>query len=313
MLIEMKRDHGGDLDDAVRRFGGVRADWIDLSTGINPVAYPLPHLPEEAWTALPDRSARDALDAAARRFWRVPEGAALLASPGASAAIAMIPRLRPPSTVHIPGPTYNEHAASFSAAGWRVDQDAVASVHVNPNNPDGRQWKPQDLSGSLRIIDESFADVTPEATLISEATTPGTLILKSFGKFWGHAGLRLGFVIGDPELIETLTRMLGPWPVAGPALSIGTTALDDAAWAEETRERLTADANRLDALMTGAGAVIVGGTSLFRLYEVGSAKDWQTRLARHRIWTRVFPYDPKWLRLGLPASRHWDRLATALE
>lgn len=144
---------------------------------------------------------------------------------------------------------------------------------------------------------------------MAQATTSGTLILKSFGKFWGLAGLRLGFVIGDPALVARLGQMLGPWPVSGPALHIGAAALRDGAWAEAMRARLATDATRLDTMMTEAGAQIVGGTPLFRLYEVDDAQAWQERLAQHHIWTRVFPYNPRWLRLGLPpltAGRGWS-------
>jgi len=308
----MKRDHGGGLDSAAQRFGGLRSDWIDLSTGINPVSFPLPDLPRDAWTTLPDSAAQTALICAARQFWQVPNAAAILATPGASAPIAMIPRLSTAASVRIPGPTYNEHAASFTAAGWRISDKATASVHVHPNNPDGHLWQADDITGDLTVIDESFCDVTPQQSLMAQAINPRTLILKSFGKFWGLAGLRLGFVIGDPALIETLAQMLGPWPVAGPALSIGTAALSDPAWAAQTRIRLAEDSARLDDLMTATGATLTGGTSLFRLYEVDDAAAWQTRLATHQIWSRIFPYNPRWLRLGLPAPHQWNRITAAL-
>ncbi|AXI45044.1 threonine-phosphate decarboxylase [Sulfitobacter sp. SK012] len=312
-MTKRNLDHGGGIDAAAAQFGGDRSRWIDLSTGINPVPYPLPQLPTDAWTALPDRAAQNALCDAARSFWQAPDSVGLTATPGASAPIAMIPRLAEIGTVAIPGPTYNEHAASFAAAGWEIrGSGGSASVHVNPNNPDGRIWCVQDLTGDLRIIDESFCDVTPQATLMANASTPGTLILKSFGKFWGLAGLRLGFVIGDPKLTAQLAQMLGPWPVAGPALSIGTAALRDQDWANATRARLTTDAARLDGLMLSTGATLVGGTSLFRLYDVADATTVQTRLAQSHIWSRTFPYNPRWLRLGLPAPAHWKRLEAAL-
>ena len=184
---------------------------------------------------------------------------------------------------------------------------------MHPNNPDGRLFTSGDLHAPLRIIDESFCDVAPAASLIAQSATPGTLVLKSFGKFWGLAGLRLGFVIGDPMLVARLAEMLGPWPVSGPALEIGARALKDHAWAKKTRQRLATDAERLDNLILGTGATLVGGTTLFRLYDTPDASVWQDRLARHRIWSRVFPYNPRWLRLGLPASRHWSRLEAAVQ
>ena len=307
------RDHGGNLDAAIARFGGTRAGWIDLSTGINPVPYPLPRLPAEAWTALPDRAAFDRLEGVARRFWSVPDGAAVLAVPGASAAIAQIPHLVSRGTVSIPTPTYNEHAAAFLAAGWTLSDAApTAQVVVHPNNPDGRLWALPDLSAPLRVIDESFCEVTPDSTLIAEADKLNTIVLKSIGKFWGLAGLRLGFAIGDPALIGRLKQALGPWQVSGPALRIGAEALTDFAWADETRTRLQEDAARLDALMIGREARLVGGTDLFRLYDVADAEAAQNHLARHHIWSRIFPYAPTWLRLGLPGPDGWDRLASAL-
>ena len=277
--------------------------------------YALPNFPDAAWTALPDAQAQEAFLQAARRFWRVPDAVDVLAVPGASAAIAQIPRLAPAAQVFIPGPTYNEHAASFRAGGWTVSdgaKGAMASVHVHPNNPDGRRREAADLAGALRIIDESFCDVMPEASLIGQSANPGTLVLKSFGKFWGLAGLRLGLVAGDRDLVGRLAEMLGPWPVSGPALAIGTRALDDEGWADATRLRLAEDAARLDGMLQTAGAVVVGGTSLFRLYEVDDAADWQARLGAHHIWSRIFPYNRKWLRLGLPPADGWARLDEAL-
>lgn len=305
-------DHGGGVDAAAARWGGARDGWIDLSTGINPLPYPLPDIPARAWASLPDTGAEAALEAAARAFWRVPEGAAVLAAPGASALIARIPLLAAPGRVRIAAPTYNEHGRAFDAAGWnRVDGEAEAAVVVHPNNPDGRFFALPDAP--LAVIDESFCDISPEASLIAHATRPGVIVLKSFGKFWGLAGLRLGFAIGDPALLARLAQMMGPWPVSGPALAIGAAALRDVHWAEATRARLARDAARLDALMQAAGAGLVGGTPLFRLYDTEDAALWQDRLARHRIWTRIFPYSARWLRLGLPGgAEDWARLEAAL-
>ncbi|MDK3072070.1 pyridoxal phosphate-dependent class II aminotransferase [Sedimentitalea sp. JM2-8] len=309
-----ERDHGGGLDAAMARHGGTRAGWIDLSTGINPVPYPLPDLSGSDWTALPDRNAHAALVTAARRFWRVPDGAAILPAPGASALIARLPALLPPGRVGITPPTYNEHAAAFAASGWAIKDggQADARVLVHPNNPDGRLWTPKDADADLTIIDESFCDVMPEASLIQLAGQPGRLVLKSFGKFWGLAGLRLGFAIARQDTIGRLADMLGPWPVSGPALRIGAAALSDTAWADRTRTRLRDDAARLDAMITAAGAAPAGGTDLFRLYRVDDAARWQDRLAQRHIWSRRFPYSSTLLRLGLPGPNGWIRLRDAL-
>ncbi len=312
-----RREHGGGLDAAIRRFGGRREDWLDLSTGINPAPYPLPDLPPSAWHGLPDTDAGEALEAAARDFWNVPAGAAVLAAPGASALIADIPRLAPPGRVELAARSYNEHEAAFRACGWEVGAGArAARVVVHPDNPTGMLWSGgTDAPGQrpLLVIDESFCDVAPGDSHVPDlAGRPGVVILKSLGKFWGLAGLRLGFAIGDPTLIVRLGEMLGPWPVSGPALHVGRLALGDRAWARATRARLHGDAARLDALLRARGARPVGGCMLFRLYEVDNALKWQKILARDRIWSRIFSHTPGWLRLGLPPAAGWARLERAL-
>lgn len=324
-----KRDHGGGLDAAVATYGGTRADWLDLSTGINPVPYPVGEISGDAWTALPDSGAMDRLLAAARKFWDVPDGAEIVAANGASALIAQMPHLGESfGAVYIPKPTYNEHEAAFASSGaWSVwDKDSSdAAVFVHPNNPDGRLWPASAMGGArdLTIIDESFCDVTPQQSHIALSEDQGILVLKSFGKFWGLAGLRLGFAIAQPALLfprkmykgqdlapeASLTDRLGPWAVAGPALEIGARALEDVAWADATRARLAADAARLDELV---GWPLVGGTDLFRTYEVPDASAMQDRLARAKVWSRIFPYSKTWIRLGLPAPDRWDQLEAAL-
>ena len=313
MIAEFHRDHGGNLDLAIGRFGGKRDDWLDLSTGINPVCYPVRNLPVDCWASLPDTASMQELELVARRFWQVPESAAVVAAPGVSALIARIPDLASPGTLHVDVPTYGEFAAAFEGYGWRMgDMNSAARVVVHPNNPDGRWQELDGIDSSLLVVDESFCDVAPERSHIAAALRPGTLILKGLGKFWGLAGLRLGFAMGDPVLIERLASRLGPWPVSGPALVVGTAALDDPSWAEATRNRLAEDARRLDTAMKSAGASVVGGTALFRLFEVDDALAWQVRFARHRIWTRTFAYSRTWLRLGLPHPDSWERFEAAL-
>ena len=313
------RDHGGNLDAARASWGG--ADWIDLSTGINRVPYPLPAIPEAAWTALPTQTAFDGFVAAARAAYGTQ--AALLPVAGAQAAIQLVPRLGRPGRARVLGPTYNEHAAALRAAGWAVDQVATLAqlngadlaVVVNPNNPDGQSFAPEALRalkvGRL-IVDESFADPTPALSLAAHARD-SLLVLRSFGKFYGLAGVRLGCVIGGADSIAALAAMAGPWAVSGPALAVGTIALQDRAWAAATTARLTAETQRLDAAAARAGWSLVGGTALFRLYDTPDATAAQDHLARAAIWSRIFPYSTRWLRLGLPGSpAEWARVEAAL-
>jgi cobalamin biosynthetic protein CobC len=316
-------DHGGNLDVAIRRFGGRLEDWIDLSTGINRRPYPVGELPLRSWTALPSRADIESLHEAARSAYGT--RARLLAVAGAQTAIQMLPRLDRAGRARILAPTYNEYASVLASAGWQAEEagdlDALAgadlAVVVHPNNPDGHQHDATSLLALASrvkrlVIDESFADAIPTASLAREAGRGGLLILRSFGKFYGLAGLRLGFVFGSEGDIAALADMAGPWPVSGVAIEIGRRALLDRGWADATRARLVRESARLDELAEGAGWKLIGGTPLFRLYETGDAIASQERLARASIWSRVFEGRSGWLRLGLPGEEiEWDRLAAA--
>jgi cobalamin biosynthetic protein CobC len=317
------RDHGGNLDAAIARFGGVREEWIDLSTGINPRPYPLPPMPQSAWSALPTTTEIDALADAATVVY----GSAVRALPiaGAQAAIQIVPRLAAPGIARVLAPTYNEHAAALQNAGWDVRPEraldrlagADLAVVVNPNNPDGRQHRPTELLSlanhvKLLVVDESFADADPSLSLAGEIAD-NVIVLRSFGKFYGLAGLRLGFALAAPALRTSLQDIAGPWAVSGPAVAVGCVALSDTAWRKDTVVRLERDAARLDKVAEAAGCQLVGGTSLFRLYETGNAAATQERMAEARIWTRRFPYEAGWLRLGLPSGdENWKRVENAL-
>ncbi|MCB2055349.1 MAG: threonine-phosphate decarboxylase [Geminicoccaceae bacterium] len=308
--------HGGDLAGAGLRFGEPAGGWIDLSTGINPYAYPVGALGASVWSRLPHPQE---LEAAARSAYGVPEGAEIVAAAGTSAIIRQLPRLFACGRVGILGPTYAEHARAFAAEGHAVFHVSSLEqaggidllVVVNPNNPDGRRIAPEALAAcpATTIIDESFVDATPELSCVDQAESPKRVVLRSFGKFFGLAGLRLGFAVLAAGPASRLRALLGPWPASGPAIEIGTRALGDRRWIEATRVRLARDARRLDELLTSSGLEVVGGTDLFRLVEIADAASLQAHLARSGIWTRIFDYSATWLRIGLPGDgEQWRRL-----
>lgn len=313
------RDHGGNLDAAMDQYGGTRAQWLDLSTGINPVAYPVPAIPSEAWAVLPRKSDMARLERAAQSAYETDLPCVSFA--GAQGAIQAMPFLRSPGQARVLAPTYNEHAAALRNCGWQVSEvpkladlaGADLAVVVNPNNPDGSSYDQNDLTTlatqvGLLVIDESFADTETGLSLLG--TVPdNAVVMRSFGKFYGLAGLRLGFAIAHPDISSRLRDLAGPWPVSGPAIEIAVQALADRAWKDQTISRLQTDAARLDQLAQTAGWDLVGGTPLFRTYATASAQAAQQHLARHHIWSRIFPYSPSWIRLGLPGNdQGWAQL-----
>jgi cobalamin biosynthetic protein CobC len=323
--------HGGDLAAARRRFPGAPEPLIDLSTGINPHPYPVPPLPRELFTRLPEPDALERLAATAAQAY----GAAadqVVAAPGTQSLLAPVFALAAPGRAAILGPTYAEHARVAALAGHRVEEvgtfDGLAgadlAVVVNPNNPDGRLTSPLALlalaeekrrRGGLVVVDEAFAEVgPPNVTLAPEVGHGGLVVLRSFGKFYGLAGLRLGFALAAAPLAARLRATFGPWPLSGPALAVGEAALADASWAHTMREVLARDAARLNQLLAGAGLEIAGGTSLFRLVRSPATGTLADHLGRAGIIVRRFAEAPTSLRFGLPADEAaCARLAAALD
>ncbi|TWA68032.1 L-threonine O-3-phosphate decarboxylase [Azospirillum brasilense] len=329
-IVQREIIHGGDLDAARAAFPGAPEPWLDLSTGINPWPYPLPPIPAESWARLPGRAAETALREAAAAFYGAPSPDRVLAACGSQALIQILPRLRRPGTVAVLGPTYAEHAAGWAKAGHRVAEveslercDADVVVVVNPNNPDGRIVPPETLlaladrqaaQGGWLVVDEAFAEVAPECSVASEAGRPGLVILRSFGKFFGLAGVRLGFLLGEPALLRDARAAVGPWAVSGPALAIATAALSDSEWVVATRRRLADAAARFDARLMDAGLRVAGGTSLFRLIDDPRAAGLYNALGRAGILVRRFDHRPEWLRVGLPVDEAAEgRAKVALE
>ena len=323
--------HGGDLASARHRFPTAPEPWLDLSTGINPIAYPFAELSAAAWTRLPDRAAIASLESAAAAAYGVRGAATVIAAPGEQALIQLTPHLAAAPRVGVLGFTYAEHEACWRACGAAVETvEEVASlaaydaaVIVNPNNPDGRLVGRADLldlaerlarKDGVLIVDEAFMDAIGEGeSLVPALPSSGVAVLRSFGKLYGLAGLRLGFAIAAPVLAATIRRALGPWAVSGPAVEIARAAFADSAWRRDCLARLARDAARLDALLASARLAVIGGTPLFRLVRSACAAAWFEHLGRAGILARPFPARRDWLRFGLPGPEaDWLRLERAL-
>ncbi|MGX4644426.1 threonine-phosphate decarboxylase CobD [Massilia sp. SYSU DXS3249] len=318
-------EHGGNLREAARRFG--RDDWIDLSTGINPLGYPVPAVPAAAWHRLPEPD--PALAEAACTWYRAPN---LLPVAGTQAAIQALPRLRPPARVTVATPSYAEHAHHWGRHGHALREvpygqlDAAVEtsdvvVLCNPNNPTGATVPPARLlawaarlqrRGGWLVVDEAFGDTVPALSVAPQSAQRGLIVLRSVGKFFGLAGLRLGFVGAHPALLAELADLLGPWAVSGPAQSIALAALRDHAWQGATSRRLQAEGERLRTLLRKQG-IEASGTPLFHWWPEARPEDFHEHMAARGIWCRLFPQAARGIRLGLPANElEWQRLARAL-
>jgi cobalamin biosynthetic protein CobC len=323
--------HGGDLGAARRLFPAAPEPFLDLSTGINPNPYPLPYLPAELFARLPDPNALTKLRTVAAQAYGAPAPDHVVAAPGTQILLPLVSALVPPGRAAILGPTYAEHARAAVLAGHAVrevgDLDSLAdtklAVITHPNNPDGRVFARDNLlalaktlrhRGGLLVVDEAFMDVGPPgASLAGDVARGNIIVLRSFGKFFGLAGLRLGFALAAPAPAAKLAAMLGPWAVSAPASAVGTQALADRSWIAAARRALPQAAARLDTMLARSGVEVIGGTALFRLAQTPAARKVFHHLGRAGILTRAFTERAAWLRFGLPAHEgDWRRLEIAM-
>ncbi len=324
--------HGGDLSEAIERFGGDESQWLDLSTGINPHPYPVPQFfPENTWTALPSRKAHDQLIGAARKAYSVPDNLGLIAGPGTQVVLSLLPQLLPDGPVALATPTYSSHYDVWTRDGrkpvelssiYALPADARIVLLVNPNNPDGQLVDVKSLleiartvteRGGYLVVDEAFADVMPGASLLPHIGDENILVLRSFGKFFGLAGLRLGFLAGPVEVTAKLSALLESWCLSGPALELGTQALRDTDWHKTTNRQLVDEMADLGLVLQENMLSVFGGTPLYALAGTRNALKLHEALAERRIWTRIFDYAPTWIRFGLPGGpENLERLSAAL-
>jgi cobalamin biosynthetic protein CobC len=323
-------EHGGRLRAASRQYNIPLAQWVDLSTGINPRGWPVPPLSPECWQRLPEPD--DGLEAAAATYYGNPR---LLPLPGSQAAIQILPTLFQPAAVACLAPLYNEHPQAWTRAGHRVRQLQKANLTralgaatptvllCNPNNPTASRHPREALvdaaaqlkrRGGWLVVDEAFADPDPENSVVDLAggpEAPNLVVLRSLGKFFGLAGARVGFIFGLPDLLNALSEKLGPWAVSGPGREAAKLALADTAWQAEARQRLAADSRRLAELLAPLGEVAV--TPLFAAVTTDQAKALYGFLARRGILARHYDLQPL-LRFGLPGSEaQWERLTQVLD
>lgn len=316
--------HGGRLSAAREDHPLAPEPWLDLSTGINPQGWRRNRAAMIHLSTLPDPADIAALEATAAAAFQTASDR-VVAVPGAEAALRLLPTLIEAARVRIAVPTYGSHADAWRLAGAEVvetgretlfDDAADLRIVVNPNNPDGAVTPGRDLvarsGGGWLMIDESFVELDPDVSAAPFADDR-TIILRSFGKFYGLPGVRLGFVVAPPAITKRLRGRIGDWAVGADAIAMGRWAYADGDWAGRTRRRLAADAARLDDLLMRNGFEIVGGASLFRLARCEDARGRAWRLGEQGVLVRTFPFDPGLIRFGLPGRGRWRRLQTALE
>ncbi|WP_434672617.1 threonine-phosphate decarboxylase CobD [Pseudomonas sp. R1-15] len=321
-------EHGGRLRNAARQYGIAEADWLDLSSGLAPWPFEIPAIPMRAWARLPETD--DGLEQAACDYY---EATHVLPVAGSQMAIQLLPRLRRAGKVGVLSPCYAEHAEAWRRSGYIVREVLEAEVDffldsldvlvvVNPNNPTGLSLDPGRLldwharlaqRGGWLVVDEAFMDITPHLSLAAYAHQVGLIVLRSFGKFFGLAGVRLGFVLAERRLLKLLAEQVGPWAVSGPTRILGQACLLDTEAHTRQRQRCEETSQRLALLLEHRGFKPHGGCGLFQWLVTEHARALYDFMAHRGILLRLF-INTSSLRFGLPADdAEFLRLEQAFE
>ncbi len=325
--LPKKLHHGGRLRAVAKHYNLPLEDWLDLSTGINPNAWPVKDIPAAIWQRLPEDD--DGLVEAAGDYYAAPS---LLPVAGSQAAIQALPQLRQACQVHILNPGYAEHSHAWQRANHNVKTVTAEQINavvantdvlviINPNNPTGVVFSIEQLldwhkqlakRGGWLIVDEAFMDATPEQSVAPYSASPGLIVLRSLGKFFGLAGARVGFVCAHETLLTQLDAILGPWPISSASRWLAIQALQDHIWQENTRHNLIKESKRLQSLLSLHHLSPDGGCAFFQWVEVSCAETIYEKLLQHGVLTRLFSV-PQSLRFGLPGTEaEWGRLDDAL-
>ena len=325
--------HGGNLDDAIRRYGIEREQWLDLSSGVSPWAWPIPSLPQHVWTNLP--SSTDELLKSATRYLSC-DDQSIVASPGSQLLIRLIPQQLKSSNVAIPALGYQEHQHSWQLAGHTIhyyqsfdelhslidSKQVEHALVINPNNPTGETILADEVSRlaqktpGLLIVDEAFMDLyqfdgsQAEQTIQSAIKRPhdNQIVLRSVGKFFGLAGLRVGFAVGTHPIINKLTSILEPWSLNHASQYLATQMLKDTVWQQAQTIKVKNESQHFENIIRGFAQIVLtdfhlsnGGLFITLFANKEALKQTHITLAQHSILTRLHnPNDHHaWLRFSL--------------
>ena len=313
--------HGGRLNAAANKFQIPLEKWIDLSTGINPNGWPVPILPSHIFQRLPEEN--DQLNTAAQHYYQADN---FIAVSGSQVAIQLLPKIRSHSHITVVNPGYQEHAHCWRSEGHDVTlispehidlQSTDVLVIINPNNPTGQRYRISQLlewhsilerKNGWLIVDEAFIDGEEDQSLVKFSYLKGLIILRSIGKFFGLAGLRVGFVFAEKTILNELTHQQGLWAISTPSRYIATQALLDQPWQIETQKKLAHESERLANLMSQYDLKPSGGTQLFKWVCHSDAAHLYEQFAQQGILVRLFEDSPS-LRFGLPKDEAaWQQL-----
>lgn len=326
--------HGGQLDKVKQDYPEQLLSWVDLSTGISPFAYPVKDDLQDSFKCLPQ--AHNKLLLAMSSFYGVDNG---LPIPGSMWAIQNLPVLRKLGLqgvndfrpVLLPYVGFAEHAKAWATWGFNIEYydtapgieqllRAQACIVINPNNPSGHHYAKDDLlslhkilsnHNAWLIIDEAFIDTSPESSCVAESFQKDLIVLRSFGKYFGLPGVRLGAMLACETIILDAKKLLNEWSINSAAQMLAVRAFLDKPWQNSVNIKIKAASLRLKQLLLSLG-LESQGSDFFQTYRSVQAKALYEYLLSLGVYVRLLD-DQLGIRIGLPCTQcQWSRLEHAL-
>ncbi len=351
-LTEKTPRHGGDVYHLARTLGVELAELLDFSANINPLGFPpgLAFAVQEAMREIvhyPDRRSLKLRAALAAHHRLTPEE--ILVGNGSTELIYLAARALRPRRGLIVTPAFSEYEHALDLAGVPVAFHPTAEAHhftlqevpelqagdlvflAHPASPSGVLLDPDlflrlaarvEAVGAYLLLDEAFVDFVEAASLKRQlGRFPRLLILRSFTKFFGMPGMRLGFLLAAPDLVARLSGAQEPWSVNTMAQAMGVACLADQEYMSRTRSLI---ARELDFLLPRLAALpglspfpSVVNYLLVKLTRPGiTAAALRQRLLAHRIVIRDASnfrgLDARFFRLAVRRREENERLLAAL-
>ncbi|MGA8571139.1 MAG: threonine-phosphate decarboxylase CobD [Desulfobaccales bacterium] len=345
--------HGGDVYHLARSLGINIADLLDFSANINPLGFPpgLSGAIQEALTEIvhyPDRRCVALRQDLAGYHHLSPEE--ILVGNGSTELIYLLARVLKPRRGLIVTPAFSEYEHALSVAGVPVAFHATTEAHnfalhevfeaqagdlvflAHPASPSGALLDPElflevaaalDAVGAYLLLDEAFIDFVEEASFKSHLSRfPRLLILRSFTKFFGIPGMRLGFLLGAPELLAPISDVQEPWSVNTMAQVMGRACLADGEYMTRTRTMIAQErAFLLDRLAALPGLTAFSSAVNYLLVKLNrpgaTAARLREQMLPHHIVIRDASnfrgLDERFFRIAVRTRQENERLLKALK
>ena len=344
----MTLEHGGDLVSARNIYSG---EILDLSVNLHPLGPP-PQVMEAARDALehvkayPDPMCRNLRQAIAKKDGVSPEQ--IFCGSGAAEVIFRLALALRPRAALLTAPTFSEYEGALVQVGcdcrfhvlrqeerFDVTESILANIQppvelvilCSPNNPTGRLVS-EDLLlrvldrcreiGAVLMVDECFLPLAREGRGMAPylADYPELFLLRAFTKTYAIPGLRLGYGLGAPELVERLMAWGPCWNVSGPAQAAGLACCELPEWPAKGRKLLDAQRPLLTEGLTRLGCQVIPGAANYLLFRLTGVADLKERLLRRGVLVRSCAnyrgLEPDWYRVAVGQAENNERFLRIL-